>query len=71
MKKLLTLSLLSLFASGSVFAAQETMTPRDYYESSGNNKVVKSAAAAVIGVPAGLYGEIRQIVVGNSGDVRY
>ena len=38
--------------------------PRHYYESSGNNKVVKTAAAAVVGVPAGIVGELRQIVVG-------
>lgn len=40
--------------------------PRDYYESSGNNKIVKTAAAAVIGVPAGIVGELKQIVVGKS-----
>ena len=39
--------------------------PRDYYESSGNNKIVKTAAAAVVGVPAGIVGELRQIVVGK------
>jgi hypothetical protein len=38
--------------------------PRDYYESSGSNTVVKTAAAVVVGVPVGLVGEIRQIVVG-------
>ncbi len=38
--------------------------PRDYYENTGSNKVAKTAAAAVIGVPAGLYGELKQIVVG-------
>jgi hypothetical protein len=38
--------------------------PRDYYEKTGTNKVAKTAAAAVIGVPAGIYGEIKQIVVG-------
>src|SRR4051794_27846304 len=40
--------------------------PREYYESSGNNKVTKTAAAAVLGVPAGIYGEIKQIVVGTT-----
>jgi hypothetical protein len=40
--------------------------PRDYYESSGSNAVVKTAAAVVIGVPAGIVGEVRQIVVGTS-----
>jgi hypothetical protein len=39
--------------------------PRQYYESTGNNKVTKTAAAAVLGVPAGIYGEIKQIVVGT------
>jgi hypothetical protein len=39
--------------------------PRDYYESSGNNAVVKTAAAVVVGVPVGFVGEIRQIVVGT------
>ena len=38
--------------------------PRDYYEKTGTNKVAKTAAAAVIGVPAGIYGELKQIVVG-------
>src|SRR5262249_7709969 len=27
--------------------------PRDYYDSSGDNKVVKTAAAALVGVPVG------------------
>jgi hypothetical protein len=39
--------------------------PRQYYESTGNNKVTKTAAAAVLGVPAGIYGELKQIVVGT------
>ncbi len=38
--------------------------PREYYDNSGSNRVVKAAAATVIGVPAGIIGEIRQIVVG-------
>ena len=38
--------------------------PRQYYESTGTNKVTKTAAAAFIGVPAGIYGELKQIVVG-------
>src|ERR1700674_3370805 len=38
--------------------------PRDYYESSGSNTVVKTAAAVVVGVPVGIVGELRQIVVG-------
>jgi hypothetical protein len=45
--------------------------PRDYYESSGDNAIVKSAAAVVVGVPAGLIGELKQIVVGAPTDTRY
>jgi hypothetical protein len=39
--------------------------PRQYYESSGNNTAVKVAAATVVGIPAGIVGELRQIVVGS------
>lgn len=39
--------------------------PRDYYNSTNSNKAVKTAAAAVVGVPAGIIGEFRQIVVGR------
>lgn len=39
--------------------------PRDYYETSGENPVVKAAAATLIGIPAGVLGEMRQIVVGK------
>jgi hypothetical protein len=45
--------------------------PREYYDNSGNNKVVKTAAATVIGIPAGIFGEIKQIVVGKPTDVKY
>jgi hypothetical protein len=45
--------------------------PRDYYESSGNNKVVKVAAATVIGIPAGIFGEIKQAVAGVPPQPRY
>ena len=45
--------------------------PRDYYDSSGNNKVVKTAAATVIGIPAGIFGELKQIVVGASNPAKY
>ena len=38
--------------------------PRDYYEGSGSNPVVKTATATVIGIPAGIVGELRQIVSG-------
>ena len=39
--------------------------PRDMYASTNSNKIVKTAAAAVVGVPVGFFGEIRQIVVGK------
>ena len=38
--------------------------PKEYYDNTNSNKVVKTAAAAVVGVPAGIVGEIKQIVVG-------
>ena len=39
-------------------------TPVEVYESHGSKPVCKAAAAAVIGVPLGVVGEIRQIIVG-------
>jgi hypothetical protein len=45
--------------------------PRDYWDTSGDNKVVKAAAATFVGVPAGLYGEVKQIIVGAPADPRY
>jgi hypothetical protein len=45
--------------------------PRDYWETSGENKVVKAAAATFVGVPVGLYGEVKQIIVGTPVDGRY
>jgi hypothetical protein len=44
--------------------------PRDYWESSGDNKIVKAAAATFVGVPAGIFGEMRQIVVGAPPETR-
>jgi hypothetical protein len=44
--------------------------PRDYWESSGDNKIVKTAAATFVGVPVGIYGEIKQIVVGAPPETR-
>ena len=38
--------------------------PKQYYDDTNSNKVAKTAAAVVIGVPAGIIGEIKQIVVG-------
>ncbi len=45
--------------------------PRDYWDTSGDNKVVKAAAATLVGVPVGFYGEVKQILVGAPPDVRY
>jgi hypothetical protein len=45
--------------------------PREYYETTPSNKVVKAAAATVIGIPAGLFGELKQIVVGTPPETRY
>ncbi len=38
--------------------------PRQYWETAGDNKIVKVAAATFIGVPAGFVGEVKQIFVG-------
>jgi hypothetical protein len=45
--------------------------PRDYWESSSDNKLVKAAAATFVGVPAGVLGEVRQIFVGSPPEDRY
>lgn len=46
--------------------------PREYYDSTrSDNKAVKAVAATVIGVPAGLFSEIRQIVTGTPSEPRY
>ncbi len=45
--------------------------PREYYETSGQNRVVKAAAATVVGIPAGIVGELRQIVRGQPAAVNY
>jgi hypothetical protein len=39
--------------------------PREYYDSSGNNTLVKVAGATIVGIPVGIFGELRQIVVGQ------
>lgn len=39
--------------------------PGQYYNSTNGNKLVKTASATFIGVPAGIVGEVRQIVVGQ------
>jgi hypothetical protein len=38
--------------------------PREVYNNAGNNKIVKVAGATIVGVPMGIAGEIRQIIVG-------
>jgi hypothetical protein len=38
--------------------------PKEYWDDGGENKIVKAARATFIGVPYGLYGEMKQIVVG-------
>ena len=45
--------------------------PRHYYESTNSNKFVKTAAATVVGVPAGIVGELKQIVVGKPSTATY
>jgi hypothetical protein len=45
--------------------------PRQYWETSGDKKIVKAAAATFIGVPAGFVGEVRQIIVGAPQEERY
>jgi hypothetical protein len=45
--------------------------PRDYWETSGDNKIVKAAAATFVGVPAGMFGEVKQIIVGTPQEPRY
>ena len=39
--------------------------PREYYDTAGGGKVTKTASGALLGVPAGIYGELKQIVVGK------
>ena len=45
--------------------------PREYWDTSGDNKVVKAAAATFVGVPAGMFGEVKQIIVGTPQEGRY
>ncbi len=55
------------------FAARHPLfyKPKEYWESSGNRKIVKAAAATFIGVPAGLVGEVKQIIVGAPASAPY
>ena len=45
--------------------------PRQYWDTSGDNKIVKAAAATFIGVPAGVVGEVKQIFVGAPPEARF
>jgi hypothetical protein len=45
--------------------------PKHYYDSTQSNKVVKVGVATVVGVPAGVFGELKQIVVGAPPDPKY
>ncbi len=45
--------------------------PRDYWETSGDNKIVKAAAATFVGVPVGVFGEVKQIIVGAPPEAHY
>jgi hypothetical protein len=45
--------------------------PREYYEISGENKLIKVGAATLVGIPAGILGEMRQIVIGQPPATRY
>jgi hypothetical protein len=45
--------------------------PREYWDTSGDNKVVKAAAATLVGVPVGIYGEVKQIIVGTPTEPKY
>jgi hypothetical protein len=38
--------------------------PREVYNSAGSNKIVKVAGATIVGIPMGIAGELKQIVVG-------
>ncbi len=39
--------------------------PKQYYDNTNNNKIVKTAAGTFVGVPAGIFGELKQIVAGK------
>jgi hypothetical protein len=45
--------------------------PRDYWDTSGDNKIVKAAAATFVGVPVGMYSEVKQIIVGTPANPPY
>lgn len=39
--------------------------PRDLYDTTNGNAVVKTGAAVLVGVPVGVVGELRQVFTGN------
>ncbi|MFO0907571.1 MAG: hypothetical protein U0794_04285 [Isosphaeraceae bacterium] len=45
--------------------------PKHYYDSTQSNKIVKAGVATVVGVPAGIYGEMKQIVTGEPDQPKY
>ena len=45
--------------------------PQLYYDNTKSNKLVKTAAATFVGVPAGFIGEIKQVIVGKPTAVAY
>jgi len=45
--------------------------PRDYYDTAGNNTLVKVGAATFVGVPVGFFYEVKQIVVGTAPEPRF
>ena len=40
--------------------------PRQYYDTTNGNKLTRTAAAAVIGIPSGIGAEFKQIIVGQT-----
>ncbi len=45
-------------------------TPRQYWDTSGDNKIVKAAAATFVGVPVGFYKEMKQVMIGVPPETR-
>ena len=45
--------------------------PREYFDSSGNNTLVKTASATFIGIPVGVIGEVRQVFTGSATAPKY
>ena len=45
--------------------------PKHYYDTTQSNRFVKAGVATVVGIPAGFYSEIKQIVTGVPVEPRY